>query len=376
MNVLYIADPNSIHDLRWIHSFSQNGITCFVIPRKLHNTPVLDDYSSLKILKPIADPSVINPLKEIATFFYLLRTVRKFKINLIHIMFAEPNALWTRYKTFFNIPVVVTTRGTDILRTIPAFFSGKGWLNSFIASRYKRSFKMADLITCTSILQQQALSQIDENLRSKTILVRTGVDLKRIASAKENVAGKFKVCKPIILMPRNMRPLYHHEFTLQAINKLPESIKMGYSFVFVNSDGGDKQYCEKIKKLAEGIKGDFHFLPTLTHVQMLSLYKQAHLAVMNPLSDGSPVSAMEAMVSKLPVILGPLSYDRQIFQEAVFRLKNWDSEELAQLITEVLALSLEAKEALTTRAFKIISENADSKIEMKKVLEAYTRLCS
>lgn len=376
MNVLYIADPSSIHDVRWIQAFSQSGIGCYIIPRKLHYILNPKQPTFFHILKPIPDPSVINPLKELAGAFYLTTIIRKYKIDLVHIMYAEPNALWARYKRYLKVPIVITTRGSDVLRTIPAFSSGKGWLNAQVANRYKKAFELADLVTCTSSSQQLAVDSINKAALKKTILVRTGVDIEAISNANQNVAKQYNIQKPFLLMPRNMKPVYNHEFTLKAISQLPEEVRKDYSFVFVNADSADKAYCNKIKKLAAAIVADIYFLPTLSHTEILSLYKQAELAVMNPFSDGSPVSAMEAMASKLPVILGPLNYDQQLFRGTTFLLKNWNSEELSQTICMVLSLAPEEKSALTKRALDIISNYADSKTEMAKIVVAYQGLCN
>ncbi len=110
-----------------------------------------------------------------------------------------------------------------------------------------------------------------------------------------------------------MKPVYNHEFTVGAISKLPADIRTQYSFVFVNADSAYPAYVENIKRLIREVDARIHFLPSLPHEQMLSLYKQAALVVMKPLSDGSPVSAMEAMISKVPVILGPIPYDGRDF---------------------------------------------------------------
>ncbi|MER3329554.1 MAG: glycosyltransferase, partial [Candidatus Kapaibacterium sp.] len=91
----------------------------------------------------------------------------------------------------------------------------------------------------------------------------------------------------------------------------------------------------KIENIMQGISEvDFVFLPQVSQETILELYKKSSAVVMTPLSDGSPVSAMEAMACGANVILGPIQYDSQIFNTNVIKLLDWDAEKLAHLITK------------------------------------------
>src|SRR5690606_1886260 len=120
------------------------------------------------------------------------------------------------------------------------------------------------------------------------------------------------------LMPRKMDPVYNHEFTLDAITLLSQVVKEKFAFVFLDADSHQKSYVKFIREKAQFTGADVRFLPLQTPVRLISLYKQSTLVVMNPHSDGSPVTAMEAMACGKPVILPPLPYDEEIFSGAFF----------------------------------------------------------
>jgi glycosyltransferase involved in cell wall biosynthesis len=376
LNILFIADPNSIHDIRWMHSLIAKGnISGFVLARKPHyeshklNPNTLSP--NIKLLSGILDPSVIRPFRNLVQAFKIRNMIRRHKIDIVHIMYAEPNALWANWKSLFNVPLILTTRGTDVLKTIPEFFQKKSLLASIVASRYRSAFNSFDHITCTSQRQLDGLKSMKVN--TPATLVRTGVDIQKIKRAVTDMKARLGITEKFVLMPRNMRPLYNHEFTLDAIGLLEENFLREYSFVFINSDTKDSAYLSSIKQKAASIKGKFHFLSSFEHEEMLSLYKQASLIVMNPLSDGSPVSAMEAMASNVPVILPPLTLDMEIF-EGAFVFDQWTPQSLKTKIEYVLSFNARELGEILASIGARVSSVADSEAEMRKVSDIYKRL--
>jgi glycosyltransferase involved in cell wall biosynthesis len=90
-------------------------------------------------------------------------------------------------------------------------------------------------------------------------------------------------------------------------------LRKKYAFVFINTAEENDPYFKAVSDKSRGIEADVRFLPTLNHLGLLGLCKEASLIVMNSRSDGTRVTAMEAMACKKPVILPPLPYDVEIF---------------------------------------------------------------
>jgi glycosyltransferase involved in cell wall biosynthesis len=376
MNVLYIADPNSIHDLRWINCLVANeNINGFILSRSSHygafGANSLRLHPNACLLSSIQDPSVIRPWRNWQQVFKIKKIISTYNIDLLHILYAEPNSLWVNWKWIFQIPVIITTRGTDILKTIPQFFRGKSLLHKIIARRYRTAFNKADVISCTSVRQVENLRTF--NMTRPAMVVRTGVDFRLIAKADENCAKAFGIPRPYILMPRNMKPLYNHEFTIEAISMLDDRMKRQFCFVFVNSDTNDQSYLERVCAKARTVHTDIRFLPSVSHSQFLGLCKQSSLVVMNPLSDGSPVTAMEAMACKVPVILPPLEYDEDLFGTASF-FKEWSPSSLKKKMEEILSLNVNDLAEYIGSNFYRVHNKGNTEIEMLKVKHMYERL--
>lgn len=338
MNILYLADPNSIHDEKWISYFSSNILhRTYLLPRS-HQMKTVSAKASVfgaVLLEPISDFSIIRFYKTLATALRIKSIIKKEKIELIHILYAEPNALWSLFRKYFGVPIIISTRGTDVLKTIPEAFKKKTLINYLVAPAYKKAFQNADWITGTSKKQLLSISSLTGRSNNMSI-IRTGVDTNRLKEApatSHSLSGHDKY----ILFPRYIRPIYNHEFCLEAIRLLPSEFKRTYKMVFIGNNSGDPLYQKTLEnKMKEIAEVDFVFLEKQTQDELFKLYKNASLVIMTPLSDGSPVSAMEALLCGTKLILGPLDYDEEIFSETTTILKNWSTSELTETMIDAL----------------------------------------
>lgn len=377
MKILYLADPNLIHDMRWITTFQANGNICYLLPRYHHYIQFTTSKNELSpgicLLAPIKDPSTLRPLRDLFQALRIRRIIRKNQIQLMHVIYAEPNALWGMWRFLIKVPMILTTLGTDVLVTIPAFFEKKDWLSKVISWQYHYALTRFSAITCTSRFQIQRLPASAMSVPVR--LVRTGVDFSKIANAKPGLARKIGLDKPFVLMPRNMKPIYNHSFTLAAIALLNRELLNKFSFVFVNVNAPDQQYVQRVLSEAKCIQADIRFFPSFTHVEIISLYKEAELVVMNPISDGSPVSAMEAIACETPVILPPLKYDPDIFGTAFF-FERWDPECLKSKIENVLNLDSQVLNERLSAGSDIIALQGNADRETKKIEMLYRLVLS
>lgn len=341
MRILYLADPNTIHDIKWISYFvDETNAECYLLPRvsqflafKSAGCDKIERFG-FDILNPVHDFSVRNFPRTVREAIWIRDFVRRKKIDIIHILFAEPNALWCLFRNYFAVPMIVSTRGTDVLRTIPMAFVRKDALNRLVAFMYRNAFRRADWITGTSQSQLDSVTAFSQRSHGMS-MIRTGVDLRKLRS---DTSSFFPLTtdKPFILFPRLMRPICNHDLAMAAIAQLPQDVKQTHIMVFVGRDGSDTEYIQHVTGLMKAQKDvTFVFLKRQDQRSLLELYKRADAVVMTPLSDGSSVSAMEALLCGSKLILGPLKYDRDIFSSAV-QMQTWNASELAELITQTV----------------------------------------
>ena len=377
MNILFLADPNSIHDIKWISFFTEK-YNCFLVMRPYsaevmgkENFSAFEEKHHVKILGVIEDFSLRHFFRTIKQFQFLNTEIRSHKIDLLHIMYAEPNALWAYFRNSLNIPIVLTTRGTDVLKTIPFFFNNPGILNKLVAACYKKALLKCDVITCTSYQQKESVLKLTAKKAQKVEVIRTGVDIDKILGdttvfkLSELEGGKY------VFFPRAMRPLYQHEFAISAIKLLPEEIRNKFSFVFIDKNSADNNYVSLIRNEMNDCEANFIWLNNLEQSVLFQTYKNASLVVMTPASDGSPVSAIETMLCKVPLILPPLPYDKDLFSEGVVFFESWKAEDLALQIESLL----EGDQKLNTESsFQNAINLADRKREMTKLGKIYSEI--
>ncbi len=374
MRILYLADPHSTHDQKWMRYFiNRKGYETYLLPRQHHMRENLEstlNQADIKFLEPIADFSVSHFFKTIATARRIKRIVRDHHIDLLHIYYAEPNALWSIFQAYFDIPVVITTRGTDVLKTIPEAFTRRDVLNRIVAFLYRRAFLRASWVTSTSHGQILSIKRLKLRTEGYSI-IRTGVDL---SSIKADTASYFPMNDdvPYVFFPRLITPIYNHEFALEAIAKLSSSFKESFKMVFIGRDAGNQNYQEELEQMMQKLTDvRIEFLPKQQSQAMYELYKRASLVVMTPMSDGTPVSMMEASLSGCQSILGPLPYDSDILNPNVVQLSKWDSDELARL----MEAKLDPPKTFTALTQEIIDRySRDS--NMERVALLYEQLLS
>lgn len=386
VRILCLADPNLIHDVNWMRYFAEQParFELLLLSRRVHaerygveRLQRWREEKNIRFVGVIDDFSVRHTLRTWQQGRWLQRLVKSEKVDIFHVFYAEPNALWLNFR--LAVPSVLTTRGSDVLQTIPAFFERGGLLASLVSKLYRRAFRRFAAITCTSERQRQKTREIcGEGYASPffgdpVFLVRTGVDLQQLdAPSADLPAPVAQLTKPFILLPRNMRPVYNHEFALQALALLPAELRERYALVLVHSDSPEREYVQHIEAMLQAQDMQYVFLPLLAPAQLFALYCAAAIVVMTPTSDGTPVSALEAMYLRAPLILPPLPYDAELFPEAaVHRFSDWQPQALAQCIVDVLQ---QGNSPDTQLAADTVRRLADRRNEMQRLQQIYNGL--
>jgi len=380
MNILFLADPNSIHDIKWMTSFSKEH-SCYLIARKEHlvgwNGEKRNNFFAdcrIEIVGSVTDFSIKGFVFNFREAHKIRKVLKKKQIDIFHIFYADPNALWAVFKDMFDIPMVLTTRGSDIFIGIQNFFKRKDWLALILRHFYKLSFRNFDKITSTSLGQVKKISELFG--RYDVEKMYTGIEMDSILNeTHEALPSELSPNKPFVFFPRYMRAVYNHELALESIYLLPEAIKRDYAFVFLDKDGQDQEYILRIvDKMTIQSDIDFKFLQRQSQFSIFELFKRASVVVMTPLSDGSPVSAMEAMACQTPVIVPPLAYDEDIINKnTAFFFSDFTPQYLSAVIERVLTYPT-AVGPIVECAFHTILEKCNRETEMNKLNEIYINL--
>ncbi len=369
LNILYIAGSAPIHDYKWINALTANeNINGFLLKNR-ETEKTFFDYGKLRkttiTKKKICSFSITRFWKTIYSVLLINQVIKKHKIDIVHIMYAEPHALWIPFINSKRVKILITTHGTDILQTIPGFSKRKDPLGKLVFKIYKKAFRKAGKITCTSEKQAENVRK-HLNKACKPEIIRSGIiiplEYKKERSIKE----------PYFLFPRTMRELSNHELAVESIKLLSKDIIKEHKMVFIDSDSRNSAYVEKIKAMSKEIPdADFIFLPSLDPDEFLSLIKHASVVIITNISDGSPVTAMESMYLKKPLILPPLDYDKQLFDENVNFFDEWKSASVAGKIEEVLKEPKNKQDKRLETSYGKVLEFGNFEKEMNKMYNIY-----
>ena len=356
INILYIADPNSIHDLKWMSWFAeQQDYNCHLVSRAKHQQK--DDLKEITYQGNLKDYSIFKPWQNKTGSKILSDIIKNQNIDLIHVFYAEPNLLWLNaIKT--EIPIVLTTRGSDVLVGLKYFINYPSLKNKVILKSYQKVLLKCNIISSTSSKQASYLVE-NFKLNTKPEIIRTGIDIEAIKTPKNE--------KNIIFFPRNMQPLYNHELAIAALVKIPIEIQSKYKFVFVNKNSENKSYVSKIENLLSVFKNlDIEFKDSMSGAEYYNTLAQSELVIMTPNSDGAPVSGMEAIASCSKLILPQLDYDTDLFSSAYF----YEPKNVSSLASVIL----EALNSHTKNLDEHYIQSINRATEMQKLADLYKKI--
>jgi glycosyltransferase involved in cell wall biosynthesis len=377
LKILYIANGNSIHDLKWISYFSEQeeNYSCYLLCDTLcelsEDTKLAIENSSIQLVKQINPISIKSPMKTWKAIRHYKKLVKDIEPDVIHVLFATPNALWLN---FSNTPGVITMRGSDILLVIPALLNQVGVKSSyftFLFRQFNKAFLKANLVTGTSFPQIEKATELFNG--ANLTLVRTGVEVEKINLINQNeLIPNFLREKEFVFSPRFMAPIYNIGFQLDAISKLDRKIIERFTFVFIRGKQFDEEYFQiqlnRLIQLKAEINLSYHVIDYLDQPSMWMFLKKASLCLMTPISDGTPNSALEAMAAKCPLVISNLNYDKDLFENTCVKLKSFDVEELVEVIEASL---LHYDLVLLERAYQQVLAQGNRTVEMEKMAQAY-----
>ena len=375
--ILYIADGNSLHDIKWISYFSaqQKKFDCYLLCESIwelsNETKTTLESKYITLLPQISPYSITSPINTWMAIRQFKKTVKELQPDLIHVLFATPHALWLH---FSKAPSIITMRGSDILLVIPNLLKETGLKKmyfSFLYRRFRSAFLNARFVTGTSSLQIEKAKELfnSENLK----LVRTGVEVDVINLYEQNelIPDSLKN-KEFVFSPRFMSPIYNISFQIDAISLLDPEFIERFTFVFIRGKQFDANYYQAQLKRLEYLKNEINLnyliVDYLDQATMWMFLKKASLCMMTPISDGTPNSALEAMATKCPLIVSNLNYDSDLFENTCIKLKSFEVTELKDVIEGALT---KYNPELIVNAFKQVSKFGNRNVEMKKLEQLY-----
>jgi len=345
----------------------------FVVGESKYTAALADELieKNIKLLPSIVSFSITHPFKNYQSIQQLKGYIRKYEIDLVHVLFATPYALWTNY---IKTPYFVTTRGSDVLVVLPELKKAQLYKRlyfNWLYNQFKKAFKKAQKVTSTSELQQ---SKIEEMFQVKADVIRTGVEVEQIQQLDTETHLPIQLQnKEVVFSPRFMSDIYNISYQIDAIELLSQEVLKKYTFVFIKGKSYNQAYfdvqVDRLNKNETKLGLDFIILDYLTQKELWATFKKAKLTIMTPKSDGTPNSALEAMAARSPLIVSDLAYDKSLFDYTCEKIALDNPKVFAEKMEEMLR-NPPSKEELN-QTFETVKTYGNRLVEMKKLEQLY-----
>jgi glycosyltransferase involved in cell wall biosynthesis len=287
MKLLLLADPGSIHTIRWARALSERGIIVYIFG--LSEYDAASYYGSeVKLYSARIPPfGLLNKLKYLTCVKRLRSLIREIKPDLVHAHYASSYGLLGRLCSFK--PLVVSVWGSDIYD-----FPKKSIFHKYLL---KFNLQNAKAVCSTSCIMAE---ETRKYLPGKTRIEVTpfGVDLNLFRPFKEKKSST----EVIIGTVKTLNRIYGIDTLIESfsilIAKKPHlSLKL-----VIAGEGSEKEvFTEQVKRL--GLENKVIFVGKVQHLDVPKILNQFHIYVALSNYESFGVAVIEASACAIPVVV-------------------------------------------------------------------------
>ncbi len=354
-----------------------------------------ENYDSSKISEFFGDKIIIHNIsKANDDFFYNLSFQlkllerfsglnKKYKFDLVHA--ANLVHMPDIYLKFIklDIPSVTTIHTTLKSQT---HFDGKTRLNKEYAEDTKVERLTSLFYPYIRFLERVYLKKTENFIavsnwiksfieeENKNIeVIHNGIDLNRFSprNKPEGFRSLDDIDKPLVLYSGRLLALKGIKVLINSIKTILK--KEDVYFVFAGS--GDVKRWERLLKINNISNKNYKFLGYVDYEKMHNLYLRSDIFVLPSFTESFPLTILEAMSCKIPVIASNVGGVSEIIESSKdgMLVRPGDSKQLMNNILEILNND-RLRNKITTNGRKKIEKNFDSRIMAEKTKRFYERV--
>lgn len=352
MELIYIADLDSIHTIRWINYFADLKdfeIKCISLGTKCN------------YIHRNVDLYRLNGFKNFIDLKRSISLLSSRKKSIVHVHYLGWNALLLFFANK-NKTIILTPWGSDI------YLNRNNFLKRIIL---KFMFRKCNFIIADSDKLIKASYKLGA-FKKNTKVISFGTDTKKFYSSKK--AFTQTKSKKIFRIGTNRRmERIYDPLTLLKAAKVISKYNHNLKFILAN-DGSLKNKIESyINK--NNLQNIVEFIGVQNGNDNINFYKSIDIYVSTSLSDGGlSASIAEAMSCERLVIVSNNSDNSKYIKhgENGYLFRNKDYLSLARLITESID-NLDKSKKIAKEGRKVILEKCNYNLEMKKVNDIYKK---
>ena len=355
MKLCFIADATAVHTVRWVEYFSNSGYDVHLITYEPPSEPIPEVH--LHIVNSVfSNLYLAFPFRHIK----IMRIIRQIKPDIVHAHFITKFGFHGALLGFH--PLVMSAWGSDVL-VIPGNSKLLWYFTKF-------SLRKADLIYAAS---RDIMDKIIDNfgVSSEKVKVNThGVDVGLFCPMLDKLVQN----AIIVFSNRNFYPVYNIKTLIDAI---PLTISKNSNIKFWIMGKGPEEKELKQHAIDIGVNQYIDFIDWIDFEDMPKYLNSCDIYVSTALSDGTPVSMLEAMACGKPCIITDVGGVSEWIKDDVMGLlvKPGQPKELANKIIE-LAGNSEKRTMMGNNAHNLVVKSANKSEIMSGVELDYINLAN
>jgi glycosyltransferase involved in cell wall biosynthesis len=358
MRICFIGDPRSVHTQRWVGWFAGRHDVSLIATA--HDAALAD-----VTVGTLPTTGARRGLRLASSLRAVRRTLRELRPDVVHGHFVN-EAGWFAAASGRR-PVVVTAWGSDLYRA-PAESALARRLNPW-------AVRAADRVTCDSADQARLLRSWGVPAE-RIAVIGWGIDRTEFHPDVHGGPVRERLGIPpaasVVLSPRQWLPNSNIEAIVAAHARLPDDVHLILKRLprFERGASPAIEAAVEASPAAERI----HVVGEIPMAELPALYAAADVVVSLCVTDGTPVSVLEAMAVGLPVVA---------LQNA--SVAEWIDEPggtlVADALPEAVAMALDeflgdpaARRRAAAHNLAEVAERADRAAEMGRMDEIYAQL--
>lgn len=356
MKVCFLASSASIHSVKWVSYFVENGydVAWISLAPAEYDIPEKVDYYEFDVSKGL--------LSLAKAIYNVKNALAKIQPDLYHVHSVGTYGMVGALSHFR--PMITTPWGSDVIYGKKHFYK-----KYFIAKALKNS----KYITVDAHHMVDHLQEF--NLPKQAVhIINFGIDTQRFTKIEVDEQFQKKINpdgKKLIISTRNFEEVYDVRTYIAAAKDVLEQDE---DVLFLLLGRGSLEQKLKDQARTLGIADSVKFLGFFPNEDMPKLLNYCDLYVSTSLSDaGIAASSAEAMSCELPAVLSD-SGENDVWiddHNSGYLFKTGSSSHLAKIILEHLKLDAEYKQSIGIAGRSTIVERNDYHGEMAKVAKLY-----
>ena len=275
---------------------------------------------------------MLIPFLIMAELWNLMKFSIRLKPDLIHAHWLIPQGFisYLNYK-LLKIPYIITVHGSDAVKLERLSF-----LKKLSLSKAKKITAVSDE------LKRIILNKIDSRLNIEVIPMGVDTRIFKPRAKKRSILEKYNINYPFLLFVGRIAPEKGIEYLIEA---MPTILKQySETKLLIIGSGNHRKQLEDLsnkKRLQESVI----FVDPISNKELPAYYATADVFVSPSLSEGSPVTYIEALACGTSIVVGDLPVSREMAGEGRGKVvKQNDPDSIAQNILILLKKNIYKKD--------------------------------